>query len=517
MLTSRTDRRKTDHLLIVLLLIFFSILKNSIIQSEQVQLLLYDHKVDYVTIVTVSQRHFFLTTTSTYQSEPFRYNSALHTYSKSNQAPRAVKMKALVLDAENKTASVRDLPLPSPGPNELLVAVKAVALNPVDALYTSNPLGSSGRIVGSDFAGLVVARGPPAPSSGSPQNGALGNGGSRLRRSSTTFSTSINRGDRVAGFIQGACSVDNRPGAFAEYIVCPADLVWRVPGTVSFEEAAGVGLCGLTAAQGLFYRLGLDAPFQWDDESDEAVLRRVESESNGGQGSDEGFSFFVFGASTSVGMYVAQLVRRSAEMSGRRVRLIGAASPKNWDMLKAEPYLYDHLVDYRDTAWPGQVRQASGDGVHFAYDAISEDWTVRDVSTTLREGGKMAVVRSREAGAWKAEGVRGEPIYGAVWEGLGEDVEYQNMVVKSSAAKRSFSLGFYKWLSDGGLLQPNPVRLMPGGLERIVADGFAILGTDVTNRDQDRMEDHMGPISGEKLIYRIDTEGGGSSGDGHIA
>lgn len=426
-------------------------------------------------------------------------------------------MRALILDAENKTAGVQDLPIPSPGPNELLIAVKAVALNPVDALYTFNPLASTGRIVGSDFAGLVVARGLLAPSSASPPNDTLNGGGSRLRRSSTTFSTSINRGDRVAGFLQGACSVNDRPGAFAEYIVCPADLVWRIPGTVAFEDAAGMGLCGLTAAQGLFYRMGLDAPFQWDDESDEAVLRRVESGRSRRWGSADEFSFFVFGASTSVGMYVAQLVHRSAEMSGRRVRLIGAASPRNWDMLKAEPYAYDHLVDYRDATWPEKVRQASNGGVHFAYDAISEGSTVRDVSTTLRQGGKMAVVRSREAGAWQAEGVRGDPIYGAVWEGLGEDVEYHNMVVRSSPAKRSFAMGFYKWLSDGGLLQHNPVRLMPGGLERIVADGFTVLGTNVMSRDHGRTEDHMQPISGEKLVYRVDTEGGGSSGDGHIA
>lgn len=426
-------------------------------------------------------------------------------------------MRALVLDAENKTASVQDLPLPSPGPNEVLIAVKAVALNPVDALCTFNPIASTGRIVGSDFAGLVVARGPPAPSSDSPQNDNLNGGGSRLRRSSTTLSTSINRGDRVAGFLQGACSVNNRPGAFAEYIVCPADLVWRIPGTMAFEEAAAVSLCGLTAAQGLFYRMGLDAPFQWDDESDEGVLRRVASGRARGRGSADEISFFVYGASTSVGMYAAQLVRRSAEMRGRRVRLIGAASPRNWDRLKAEPYSYDHLVDYRDAAWPEKVRKASDGGVHFTYDAISDVSTVRDVSTTLREGGKMVVVRPREAGVWQAEGVKGDPIYGAVWEGLGEDVEYPNMIVRSSPAKRSFAMGFYKWLSDGGLLQHNPVRLMPGGLERIVADGFAVLGTNVTSRDQNKLEDHMRPISGEKLVYRVDAEGGGSSGDGHIA
>lgn len=435
-------------------------------------------------------------------------------------------MRALVLNAEDRTATLATIPMPTPGPNELLIAVKAIALNPVDALSTLEPLRSTGRIIGSDFAGLVVARGPPAPAGspdGSNSTTTGGNSPSRLRRSSTALSAVINRGERVAGFLQGACSVNDRPGAFAEYVVVPADLVWRIPGHLSFEEAAGMSLCGLTAAQALFFRLGLDAPFQWEDDSEEGVLRRVESNSSSDREKDDAeadeFSFLVAGASTNVGMYVAQLVRRSAEVSGKRVRLIGAASPQNWEKLKAEPYGYETLVDYRDQSWPDQVRQISGGGVHFAYDSISEGSTVRDVSTTLRQGGKMAVVRSREAGAWDMTGVLVDAIYGAVWEGLGEDIEYQKTVVRSSPAKRSFATAFYKWLSDGGLLHPNPVRVMPGGLDRVVEDGFTLLGTGISDRSHDRIEEHMRPISGEKLVYTIEVErrGSVSTGEGHIA
>lgn len=445
-------------------------------------------------------------------------------------------MRALVLNAEDRTANLSTIPMPTPGPNELLVAVKAIALNPVDAIYTFEPLASTGRIIGSDFAGLVVARGPPAPA-GSPEGSnsstTNGNSPSRLRRSSTALAAVINRGERVAGFLQGACSVNDRPGAFAEYVVVPADLVWRIPGHLSFEEAAGVSLCGLTAAQGLFFRMGMDAPFQWEDDSEEGVLRRVESNSGSSRENDNGaadddnnddaeadeFSFFVAAAATNVGMYVAQLVRRSAEVSGKRVRLIGAASPQNWDMLRAEPYGYETLVDYRDQSWPEQVGQASGGGVHFAYDSISEGSTVRDVSSTLRQGGKMAVVRSRESGAWDTEGVLAEAIYGAAWEGLGEDIEYQKFVVRSSPAKRSFATAFYKWLSDGGLLHPNPIRVMPGGLDKVVEDGFVLLGTKVSDRSHDRIEEHMRPISGEKLVYTVEVErrGSVSTGEGHIA
>lgn len=49
---------------------------------------------------------------------------------------------------------------------------------------------------------------------------------------------------------------------------------------------------------------------------------------------------------------------------------------------------------------------------------------------------------------------------------------------------------------------------MPGGLERIVPDAFALLGSGkVMDREVDekgpKSEPWMKPISGEKLVYRI--------------
>lgn len=490
-------------------------------------------------------------------------------------------MKALLLDAVHKTATLSDIPIPQPGPNELLIAVKAIALNSVDALHTFvNPLGSTGRVIGSDFAGLVVARGPllsspdgldydddydyhyhPAVSATNGSSGGSSNAAAAARwrrRSSTTTTTTtttsaasgpgtmiIHRGDRVAGCLQGACSVHDRPGAFAEYVVCPADLVWRVPAHLSLAAAASVSLCGLAAAQGLYFRWGLEAPFRWDDDSEEGILRRVRererSRDNAGEGggggggeekeekdgNEEAWSFLVNGASTSVGMYVAQLVRRSAETAGRRVTLIGLARPRHFERLKAEPYRYDHLIDHRDPDWPDKVRQASGGGdggggggVHYAYDAISEASTVRDAISTLRKGGKVAVVQAKEAGAWDTAGVTTEPLYGAVWEGLGEDADYGTSVVRSSTAKRAFASAFYKWLSDGGLLHPNPIRVMPGGLEKVVKDGLKLLGTGVSSRNagggNGRQEEHMRPISGEKIVYLVETDRTGSAGQGHF-
>lgn len=55
----------------------------------------------------------------------------------------------------------------------------------------------------------------------------------------------------------------------------------------------------------------------------------------------------------------------------------------------------------------------------------------------------------------------------------------------------------------------NPVRLMPGGLEGIVRDGFALLGSGKvrernTNVQDQGDKDWMQPISAEKLVYQLD-------------
>ena len=192
-------------------------------------------------------------------------------------------MKALVLDADKCTANVLDITKPAPSHDEVLIKVEVVALNPVDSLYVFNPLGATGRVVGSDFAGTICSIGTDVPSS-----------------------SGLEDGTRVAAFVQGACSVNQRPGAFAEYVTCPWDLVWKVPSTMNLEKAVTISLCGLTAAQAFFYRMGLPAPFQWPNYDQKSSFNK-----NSGS-----VYFFIYGASTSVGLYAAQLV--SIDEAGNR-------------------------------------------------------------------------------------------------------------------------------------------------------------------------------------------------------
>lgn len=207
--------------------------------------------------------------------------------------------------------------------------------------------------------------------------------------------------------------MNDRPGAFAEYIVIPYDLVWAVPQGISLEEAATISMCGMTAAQALFTRLGLSSPL-----SKETSSQLVSA-------SDKPINIFDYGSSTSVGLYAAQLAHIATATSGRPIRLIGAASSSKHAMLCEKPYNYDVLVDYRDKDWAKKVKGATGGhSVDFALDCISEGDTVYKAHETLAPSTKFAVIRGPVRGEYDPAQMNVKPMYGAVWEGLGVELGY---------------------------------------------------------------------------------------------
>ncbi|RSL52048.1 hypothetical protein CEP53_008216 [Fusarium sp. AF-6] len=385
-------------------------------------------------------------------------------------------MKALVLTPSTRSASVEEIPRPIPKLGEVLIRVNAIALNPVDQLYVSTPIATQEkRVIGTDFAGIVVEAGPELGGSSDPR---------------------AKPGTRVAGFLQGACSVNDRPGAFAEYITAPFDLIWAVPPGMSLEEASTIGMCSLTAAQGLYARLGLPNPF---------------SGSQIGKDTAKPINVFIYGSSTSVGLYAAQLVHLSASASGTKVQLIGAASRSKHELLQQEPYSYDVLVDYHDADWVEKVKAATGgNGVDFALDCISEGETVYGTHETLTTEAKFGVFRGPVGGRYDPSKLRIKPIYGAVWEGLGVEIGYNGAVIPASQEAREFARQYFDFLSVStssgrSRIEPNPVRIMPGGFKKVVPDGFTLLGSgSVSQRSTVKgVEEHMRPISAEKLVYRV--------------
>jgi len=162
-------------------------------------------------------------------------------------------MKALLLSEYNHL-EIADLPDPTPGRGEVLVSVAACGICGSDVHGYD---GSSGRrippiVMGHEAAGTIAALG----------NGVTGFAvGDRVTFDSTIFCGACNncrRGDvnlcdhrQVLGV---SCSEYRRAGAFAEYVSVPARILYRLPDTLSFNEAAmleavSVALHGVALAQ----------------------------------------------------------------------------------------------------------------------------------------------------------------------------------------------------------------------------------------------------------------------------
>ena len=130
-------------------------------------------------------------------------------------------------------ASLRDIDLPKPQPTgrDILVAIKAVSVNPVDTKVRRRAAPDPGAwtVLGWDAAGIVEAVGPDA--------------------------RSFLPGDAV--FYAGAFG---RSGTNAEFHLVDERIVGAKPSSLSWAEAAAMPLTAITAWEALFERLDIRKP-----------------------------------------------------------------------------------------------------------------------------------------------------------------------------------------------------------------------------------------------------------------
>lgn len=133
---------------------------------------------------------------------------------------------------------VEDVPDPRPGPGELLVRVRAAAINRLDIFLRSGAAGMPGfkmpHIGGFDIAGEIESVGEGVDA------GQVGR--AVVVKARVTGPQATGRLDIIG---------TARPGGFAEKVVVPAHCVAPKPTTYSFEEAAAFGCVYLTAFYGL--------------------------------------------------------------------------------------------------------------------------------------------------------------------------------------------------------------------------------------------------------------------------
>ena len=150
--------------------------------------------------------------------------------SASNGRPRHLPdtMKAAAVDrfGPPSALTLHEVPVPRPGPHEVLIAIDTAGIGSWDASIRDGSWRTPGRtrfplVPGVDGSGVVVAKGAP------------------VRR--------LRIGDRVYAYEFG-----NRQGGFyAEFAAAKAAHVSRIPKGLDLRDAGAVATTGLTALQGI--------------------------------------------------------------------------------------------------------------------------------------------------------------------------------------------------------------------------------------------------------------------------
>lgn len=224
-------------------------------------------------------------------------------------------------------------PDPRVGPDSVLVKVRAAAVNPVDWKaregYLQGALEAVFPVIpGWDVSGVVVQPGVAVDEFGV--------------------------GDEVIGYVREDFL---SRGTFAEYVAAPVRTLARKPLSLSFEEAAGLPLAGLTAYQVLHRTLKIR----------------------------EGDTLLVHAAAGGVGSLAVQIARHTG------CRVVGTASPRNHEHLRslgAEPVEYgEGLVE--------RLRELVPEGFDASFDTVGGD-ALRASADTLAPGGRLASIADDE-------------------------------------------------------------------------------------------------------------------------
>jgi len=151
-------------------------------------------------------------------------------------------MKAIVLEAADKPVAYKDVDTPIPQPGEVLVKIKAAALNRRDYWITVGQYGGIKypTILGSDGAGIVTAVGSDEDK--------------HWLNKEVIINPSSGWGDDPNFQAAGTFKILGLPedGTLAEYVKVEAQQVYPKPAHLNWEQAAAIPLAALTTYRALF-------------------------------------------------------------------------------------------------------------------------------------------------------------------------------------------------------------------------------------------------------------------------
>lgn len=267
-------------------------------------------------------------------------------------------MKALLLSAYEQLA-VAELPEPAPGAGEVLIRVAACGICGSDVHGYD---GSSGRrippiVMGHEAAGIVEGTGDGVERF---------RAGDRVTFDSTVFCGAcdycargeVNLCDRreVVGV---SCGDYRRAGAFAEFVVVPERIVYRLPDTLSFAHAAMLEAVAVAI---------------------HAVdLGRLDRE-------PQGATVLVIGAGM-IGLLIAQ----AARATGARTVLVADVDATR--LALASSLGADAVIDSRSSEVSQQIAEHTGArGVDVVFEAVGRAETVAAAVDATRKGGTVVLV-----------------------------------------------------------------------------------------------------------------------------
>lgn len=223
-----------------------------------------------------------------------------------------------------------DLPRPVPGPRDLLVAVRAVSVNPVDTKVRNGMATSDPRVLGFDAVGRVEA---------------VGNEVSLFKV-----------GDEV--FYAGSLI---RPGSNAEFQLVDERIVGHKPRSLDDAHAAALPLTAITAWELLFDRFDI------------------------AEKSGKGQTLLLIGAGGGVGSILVQLAR---QLTG--ITVIGTASRDETKQWVRELGAH-HVIDHGKPLGP-QLEALGIQGVDYAISLTHTDQYYDQLVEIIKPQGKLAFI-----------------------------------------------------------------------------------------------------------------------------
>ena len=235
-----------------------------------------------------------------------------------------------------------DVEKPDPKPNDIIVKVKAVGINPIDEKAVR---GWHVQLdIGDPAPGTVVENGPKIP--GWDGTGIVEEIGSNVSRFSP--------GDEV--YFAGDLS---RQGSCAEFIAIDNRIVAPKPESLGYEQAAAVPLTALTAWEGLFERMGI-----------------MEKEN--------GRSLLIVGGAGGVGSIAIQLAKQLTDL-----KVIATASSDESKKF-CRKMGADHIIDHSKPLL-AQLKKDGFEGADYIYNTY-DPRIIPQLSEVLNPFGKICLI-----------------------------------------------------------------------------------------------------------------------------